>query len=50
MAVLLTLISPIRSPSKTAAALENKIQRLLERGRVEVRMTRFTGIVSRLNL
>src|SRR5207245_8836659 len=32
MTVLLTITAPIRLPSKTAASLEDKIPRLLERG------------------
>lgn len=46
MTVLLTITAPIRFPSKTAAALEL----FLGGGRrVEMRKTRFTGIMSRFD-
>lgn len=51
MTVLLTITAPIRLPSKTAAVLEGKIQTLFLGGdrRVEIRKTRFTGIMSRFD-
>jgi len=50
MTVLLTITAPIRMPSKTAASLEDKIQILLGRDRrVEMKKTRFAGIVSRFD-
>ena len=47
MTVLLTITAPIRLPSKTAAALEGKIHTSGGNHRVEMRKSRFTGIVSR---
>ena len=50
MTVMLTITAPIRVPSKTAASLEDKYKRFSGGDRrVEMRNTRFTGIVSRFD-